>query len=49
MRYNDAKCSRTDRWIEGPVGLNVARVSSHATFGQAMSSDLVAKGAVSTV
>jgi hypothetical protein len=49
MRYNDAKCNRTDRWIEGPMGLQVARVSLHATFGAAMSSDLVAKGAVSTV
>jgi hypothetical protein len=49
MRYNDAICDRRHRWMEDQNGLLAARVTSHAVFGQEMSSELLPEGAFSTV
>lgn len=49
MRYNDAICDRRHRWMEDQSGPLAARVTARAVFGQEMSSELLPKGAFSTV
>jgi hypothetical protein len=49
MRYNDANCDRSHRWVEGQMGLLASRVTSHVAIGQDMSFELLPKEACSTV
>ena len=48
MRYNDAKCDRSHRWIQGQSGLLASRVTPHVAFGHEMSLELAPKEAFST-
>ena len=48
MRYNDAKCDRAHRWIEGQSDLMAARVTPHVALGRGMSLELSLKEAFST-
>jgi hypothetical protein len=49
MRYNDAHCDRSHRWIGDQLDPLATRVTSPAAFGQDMSFELLPKEASSTV
>jgi hypothetical protein len=49
MRYNDANCGRSHRWIDGQGGLLAWRVTSYVAFDHDMSFGLLPKEASSTV